>query len=85
MNGIFGFSLLSNGTVNKIQNKPMIIPELKDIVELSAGGDFCLALTATGSVYAWGSGEQSQLGRRLLLRRILLSLVPDHVGFRGKR
>ena len=85
MNGIFGFSLLPDGTVNKVQTRPILISELKEVVELSAGGDFCLALTKSGSVYAWGSGEQSQLGRRLLLRRILLSLVPDHVGFRGKR
>lgn len=85
MNGVFGFSLKVDGKVNLVQHEPMLIPELKDIVALSAGGDFCLALNSAGSVYAWGSGEQSQLGRRLLLRRILLSLVPDHVGFRGKK
>ena len=85
MNGVFGFSLKADGKVNLVQHEPILIPELKDIVSLSAGGDFCLALNSAGSVYAWGSGEQSQLGRRLLLRRILLSLVPDHVGFRGRK
>ena len=47
----------------------MIIPFLKNVVKLSAGGDHVLALDSSGVVFSWGNDEQDQLGRRLLGRR----------------
>jgi regulator of chromosome condensation len=49
--------------------KPMLIPGLENIVQISAGYNFCLALNSAGEVYSWGISEQNQLGRRLLLGR----------------
>jgi alpha-tubulin suppressor-like RCC1 family protein len=42
--------------------KPTGAP-LTDIVEISAGGSYTLALDTAGSVWAWGSNEKGQLGQ----------------------
>lgn len=68
-----------------LQKEPMLIPELKDITELSAGGDFCLALDAKGAVFAWGTGDQGQLGRRLVSRRRNNALRPTLVEVAKKK
>lgn len=47
----------------------MLIPGLENIVQISAGYNFCLALNNAGEVFSWGMSEQNQLGRRLLLGR----------------
>lgn len=47
----------------------MLIPGLENIVQISAGNNFCLALNAAGNVYSWGMSEQNQLGRRLVVGR----------------
>ena len=36
--------------------------ELTDIVQVVGGGDFALALTASGNVYAWGANRYGELG-----------------------
>jgi alpha-tubulin suppressor-like RCC1 family protein len=40
------------------------IQELRDeqIVQISCGGEYSLALTRSGDVFAWGSNNQGQLG-----------------------
>lgn len=58
----------------------MLIPGLTDIKELAGGSDHILALTNDGNVFAWGSGEQNELGRRILARRRFETLVPQRVG-----
>jgi regulator of chromosome condensation len=62
------------------QSTPALIPGLADIKELSCGANHVLALTHSGNVYAWGSGEQGELGRRLLHRHRFQALVPQPVG-----
>ncbi len=47
---------------------------------LVAGNNQVLALTSSGTVLSWGSGQQGQLGRRLLERRKLNSLIPQDTG-----
>lgn len=63
----------SNDIVEK-QTSPTLIPGLKNIVQISAGNNFCLALDADGKVYSWGMSEQNQLGRRLIVGRHQSSL-----------
>src|ERR1700753_4153194 len=67
------------------QLKPALIHGLKDVVAISAGADFALALDKNGDVFGWGAGQQSQLGRRLLDRHRFKSLVPTRIPFPRKK
>jgi regulator of chromosome condensation len=58
----------------------MLIPGLKNITQLSVGSNYALALDNKGNVFAWGNGQQDQLGRRLVERRRFQALLPTHVG-----
>ncbi|KAI9802923.1 MAG: hypothetical protein M1825_002154 [Sarcosagium campestre] len=73
--GNLGFS----ETSEKAQRTPVLIPELKKIKQIACGANHCLALTEKGTVLAWGSGQQYQLGRRLVERNRLHGLVPREV------
>lgn len=73
--GIFGFS---QDTL--IQKTFTLIPELKKIIQIATGENHVLALDNKGCVYAWGSGQQNQLGRRILERFLKNSLVPTQFG-----
>ncbi|KAJ9294121.1 hypothetical protein DTO271G3_7249 [Paecilomyces variotii] len=63
------FLLDERGEVIEKQEKPVLIPGLERIVQISAGSDFCLALDVDGTVHSWGLSEQDQLGRRLVVGR----------------
>ncbi|KXH66787.1 hypothetical protein CSAL01_12937 [Colletotrichum salicis] len=76
--GNFGF--LYDKPPQTTERHPVPIPGLNDIVELAGGANHVLALTHDGDVFAWGSGEQNELGRRLLARRRFESLIPQRVG-----
>lgn len=69
----------------KISMRPMLLPSLKNIKALAAGANHVLALDLKGNVVAWGCGEQNQLGRRIIERSKMSSLIPQGVGLpRGK-
>lgn len=53
------------------------------VTQVSCGENHVLALTTTGHVYVWGSGQQNQLGRRILARRQLNGLEPERLGLRN--
>jgi regulator of chromosome condensation len=73
--GVLGFT-------EKIHTQftPMQIPELKKITSIAAGSNHVLALDYKGNVFAWGSGQQNQLGRRVVERTRLAGLVPREFG-----
>lgn len=73
--GIFGFS-----PSTLIQRTFTLIPELKKIIQIATGENHVLALDNKGCVFAWGSGQQNQLGRRILERFLKNSLVPTQFG-----
>ncbi|KKA26149.1 hypothetical protein TD95_003643 [Thielaviopsis punctulata] len=73
--GILGFS-----EETKVQRTPLEIAGLKNIKRLAAGSNHVLAINAKNEVTAWGSGEQSQLGRRIGERYKMKALQPQHVG-----
>ncbi|KAL6918326.1 hypothetical protein ACHAP8_007485 [Fusarium lateritium] len=78
--GILGFS-----ETIKVQDTPILIKDLKNIKALSAGSNHILALDHKGNVVAWGCGQQNQLGRRIIERNKMSSLIPQGVGLpRGK-
>lgn len=61
----------------RIQATPAKIPSLKKIKQIACGANHALALKENGDVYIWGSGEQSQLGHRIIARRRYDSLKPS--------
>ena len=63
----------------KYQRKPVPIPFLTKIISLAAGNNHMLALDNKGKVFAWGSGEQNQLGRRVVERTRVGALTPCRV------
>lgn len=63
-----------------IQRTPRKMDQLKNIVQLAAGKDHILALDTKGIVYAWGNGQQFQLGRKILERHKYRSLEPQQFG-----
>jgi len=46
------------------QTTPRRVPALADVVDVAAGDDHSLALTRDGTVYAWGRGNDGQLGTK---------------------
>ncbi len=63
----------------------MLIPELKNIIDIATGTNHVLALDAKGKLYVWGTGEQNQLGRRVIERTSRLALKPTDIGLRRKK
>ncbi|KAK2059009.1 RCC1/BLIP-II [Colletotrichum caudatum] len=76
--GNFGF--LHEKPPKTAELLPVRIPGLEDVMELAGGANHILALTNDGNVFAWGSGEQNELGRRVLERRRFETLIPQRVG-----
>jgi len=66
----------------KVARVPVKVPELKNIKKVSCGDNFCLALDKTGAVFAWGSGQNSELGRKLVERTAANGLVPSTFGLK---
>ncbi|TAQ88766.1 hypothetical protein B7494_g2932 [Chlorociboria aeruginascens] len=86
--GVFGF--LTGNTMQALEDKskeelryqrrPTMIPHLKQIKYLAAGGNHVQALDSNGNVWAWGTGEQNQLGRKVLDRTRAQALTPCQFG-----
>ncbi|KAJ5683176.1 hypothetical protein N7462_006341 [Penicillium macrosclerotiorum] len=75
--GILGFD-----PEHRVQNTPILIPALKKIKQLACGANHVLALNDKGNVFSWGSGQQNQLGRRIVERNKLHGLQPREFGLR---
>ncbi|KAG0231135.1 hypothetical protein BGW42_000486 [Actinomortierella wolfii] len=73
--------ILGHSKDAEVQEKPTIVPGLDKvfIVDIATGTDHVLALSSTGLVYSWGNGQQGQLGRRIIPRRMLNGLSPEKV------
>ncbi|KAL5638195.1 hypothetical protein ACGC1H_005035 [Rhizoctonia solani] len=81
--GAFGFDGKPGSA--RIQYLPTSLEALtRDVfVQVACGGDHCLALTDTGFVYVWGTGEQFQLGRKVLERHKKRGLFPEKLHLRN--
>lgn len=73
--GVLGFLRLKDK-----QRTPIKINELKNIVQMAAGKDHLLAIDTKGIVYAWGNGQQNQLGRKIGARHVYRLLEPQPFG-----
>ena len=58
------------------------MPGLDKVVALASGTDHILALSQVGTVYAWGNGQQLQLGRRVVERTRLNGLFPRELSLK---
>ncbi|WQF88154.1 Putative regulator of chromosome condensation 1/beta-lactamase-inhibitor protein II [Colletotrichum destructivum] len=76
--GNFGF--LHDKPPKTTERLPVRVPGLENIAQLAGGANHALALTNDGNVLAWGSGEQNELGRRILERRRFDTLLPQRIG-----
>ncbi|KAH8911929.1 RCC1/BLIP-II [Coniochaeta sp. PMI_546] len=74
-----GFCYDGTGNFIEEQRRPRLLPGLKDITQIACGSNHALALDAGGNVWAWGVGEQRQLGRRLLPGRERSGFAPRRV------
>ena len=74
--GILGFS---KGI--EVQRTLTLIPTLTNIVDVTCGANHVIALDNKGHAYAFGSGQQNQLGRRIVERTKLNSLNPSPLAF----
>ncbi|KAJ1831767.1 hypothetical protein LPJ63_004044 [Coemansia sp. RSA 2711] len=73
--GIMGFSASV-----LVQERPVVINAFREpVVDLCAGVDHALALSVSGKIYAWGYGQQGQLGRLVMERRRLHGLTPERL------
>ncbi|OWB81790.1 hypothetical protein B5S33_g409 [[Candida] boidinii] len=66
----------------KMQKTPMKIDEFENIVQLASGKDHLIGLDVKGIPYAWGNGQQFQLGRKILERTRMTSLEPRPFGLK---
>lgn len=68
----------------KIQETPYKLPKFSKfkIVQIASGKDHLLFLDEEGSVFAWGNGQQYQLGRKVMDRFKLKTLDPRPVGLK---
>ncbi|KAI9373991.1 regulator of chromosome condensation 1/beta-lactamase-inhibitor protein II [Aspergillus egyptiacus] len=73
--GILGFDAKT-----MVQTQPTLLPDLKKIKHLVCGDNHVLALNDKGAVFSWGSGQQNQLGRRIIERNKLNGLQPREFG-----
>ncbi|TIB42685.1 hypothetical protein E3P86_00272 [Wallemia ichthyophaga] len=80
--GLLGFDGKPNGARKQVL--PSILPQLAKhrAVQAVCGADHALVLTTAGIVYAWGNGQQQQLGRRVIERRKLNGLTPEPLHLR---
>ncbi|KAF9391798.1 hypothetical protein CPB97_005435 [Podila verticillata] len=75
--------ILGHSKEKEVQDLPTIVHGIEGIVDIATGTDHVLALDARGLVYSWGNGQQMQLGRRIVPRRMLNGLTPESVGAKG--
>jgi regulator of chromosome condensation len=75
--GILGFKVKDD-----VARTPQYMEGITKTTQIACGTNHVFALTKDGNVFAWGNGQQNQLGRRLTERNLAEGLVPSKVGFR---
>ena len=70
--------LLGYSKSDKISPRPAPIASFPpySICQIACGTDHVLALSTTGRVFAWGNGQQFQMGRRVIERSRTNGLIP---------
>lgn len=74
--GILGFE-----RGNHTAQFPVYVEGVKKVTQIACGTNHVYALDTDKRVYAWGNGQQNQLGRRVTERTLSEALQPNRVGF----
>jgi regulator of chromosome condensation len=74
--GILGFE-----RGNHTAKFPVFIDGVTKVTQIVCGTNHIYALDKDGRVYAWGNGQQNQLGRRVTERTLTEALQPNRIGF----
>ncbi|KAF2852990.1 RCC1/BLIP-II [Plenodomus tracheiphilus IPT5] len=74
--GILGFE-----RGNHTAKFPVYIDSMKKVTQIACGTNHVYALDKDQRVYAWGNGQQNQLGRRVTERSLAEALQPNRIGF----
>ncbi|KAM7209108.1 regulator of chromosome condensation/beta-lactamase-inhibitor protein II [Naviculisporaceae sp. PSN 640] len=61
------------------QTSPVQVPNLSSITSITCGSNHCLALSSTGSLFAWGIPDENRLGRRISPRHYYEAFTPHLV------
>lgn len=75
--GILGFN-----STSRVAARPQRLVLREKFVDVACGTDHVLALSTSGKVFAWGNGQQFQLGRRVVERTRMNGLVPREFGLK---
>ncbi|KAL1877354.1 hypothetical protein VTK73DRAFT_8727 [Phialemonium thermophilum] len=67
-NGDERFGYDSEGGLVRKQKTPVLIQGVQKVTQIACGVNHVLALDVAGNIWAWGSNEQNQFGRRLFGR-----------------
>jgi len=78
--GVLGF-----GSETRIQPVPALLNDLKGIVEICCGTEHAMALSNEGRAWAWGNGQQYQLGHRVIERTRINGLAPREIRIPRKK
>ncbi|KIY46829.1 RCC1/BLIP-II protein [Fistulina hepatica ATCC 64428] len=80
-NGVTGERITTgNKTAFDIEDHPILVKDLEDVVQISAGQQHCLALDSTGRVYVWGFNGYSRLGLGSTADVLRPKVVPQFSG-----
>ncbi|KAF2660517.1 RCC1/BLIP-II [Lophiostoma macrostomum CBS 122681] len=60
---------------------PEYIEGMKKVTQIACGTNHVVAIDKDKHVWAWGNGQQNQLGRRVTERTLEAALQPNRVGF----
>jgi regulator of chromosome condensation len=74
--GILGFE-----RGNHTAPRPVYLDSVTKVTQLVCGTNHVYALDKNRHVYAWGNGQQNQLGRRVTERSLIQALQPNKIGF----
>ncbi|KAF2712465.1 RCC1/BLIP-II [Pleomassaria siparia CBS 279.74] len=77
--GVLGFTRGINTA-----RTPIYIEDVKKVTYIACGTNHVMALDVNKHVFAWGNGQQNQLGRRVTERSLIEALLPNRVGFHDK-
>lgn len=74
--GILGFE-----RGNHTAPRPVYLDTVKKVTQIVCGTNHVYILDKDRHVYAWGNGQQNQLGRRVTERNLHQALQPNRIGF----